>query len=479
MSFCKSSSQLKISNFTQVENVFISQYMPNANATCVKVYMYGLYLCNNGTELDNTITNFSRVLDIPEDDILLAFQYWQENGLVQIIDIHPIEVRYLPVKAGFYKVKKYNDDKYSAFNASAQALLEARMLTPTEFTEYYSFLEYSKMDPNALLMIIKYCVNIKGANVGYPYILTVAKAWSGEGIKSAEAVEQKLQDEQKNSKAIAEVLKALGSKRKASYEEYDLFKKWTNELGFDMPAILSVAKSSKKSGFTGLNNMLIKLFELKLFTPEDIENYNQTKQSLNTLARNITKKIGLYYENLESVVETYLAEWQLKGYAEDVLMEVAAYCFKRGIRTLEGMNDVISKLYKKGITTLSSLTDFTMQAKQQDTLIKQVLSDLAIDRNVTQFDRDMFRVWIENWNISAELLKYASTLANGKLGAMQYLNKVLSNYHTNKIVTVEQAKAQNFTPATISTGNRAVIQTKKFTDEEINSMFDNLDGSDF
>ena len=75
-------------------------------------------------------------------------------------------------------MKKYNVDKYTAFNISAQELCGSKMLTPREFEEFYYIIENLKMDKEALLKVIEYCVNLKGKNVSLNYIIAVAKNWA-------------------------------------------------------------------------------------------------------------------------------------------------------------------------------------------------------------------------------------------------------------------------------------------------------------
>jgi phosphoenolpyruvate synthase/pyruvate phosphate dikinase len=44
---CTYSKEFSISGFTDVENAFISEYLPVSSGDAVKVYLYGLFLCQN------------------------------------------------------------------------------------------------------------------------------------------------------------------------------------------------------------------------------------------------------------------------------------------------------------------------------------------------------------------------------------------------------------------------------------------------
>ena len=60
MAFC-SFSKDNDSNYTIVENKFITKYLPEADGFAVKVYLYGLYLCGN-TSTDFSIRSMAEVL---------------------------------------------------------------------------------------------------------------------------------------------------------------------------------------------------------------------------------------------------------------------------------------------------------------------------------------------------------------------------------------------------------------------------------
>ena len=185
MAFCKYSIDMLANNTTSVDNIFINNYLPYAKAEDVKVYLYGLYKCQDSNAKDNTLENFANEINMTQEDVEKSFTYWQEQGLVQLIQVIPFEVRFLPLSDVINNTKKYNVKKYESFNAQAQEILAGRMITPNEYREYYDIIERLHMEKEALLMIIAYCVNIKGDNVGYAYITTIAKDWANHNYKTS------------------------------------------------------------------------------------------------------------------------------------------------------------------------------------------------------------------------------------------------------------------------------------------------------
>lgn len=481
MSFCKYSTEFVASSKTEIDNIFINDYLPFADPMHVKVYVYGLYKCNDSSAFDNTLEAFAKHLNLSEDDILSAYEYWQEEGLVQVLKTSPIEVRYIPLNNVLSANKLYKSEKYSTFNQQAQEIFEGkREISKTEYGEYYDFLERFHVEQEALLMIIKYCVDSKRSAVGYNYILTVAKNWANEGITTTQAVEERLQAFEQKDSQVQEVLKIIGAKRLAYVEERALMEKWLNDFGFNLDVILFIAKSLKKKGkvsFERIDNLLTKYFEMKLFSIMEIETFEKDKQSLYSLAKEINKAIGVYYESLDTVVENYILKWFNLGFDQSVLLDIAYYCFKKSIRTLEGMDKTIAKFYKLGILSSQALKEYMDGILSIDDNIKVVLTSLGISRNVNYIDRENYKTWKENWAISDELLSHACSLAKGKDNPIKYLSRVLADWHDKGIKTVEESKKTS--PISDSTHKSTQnITGRSYSKEEINALFQSIDEID-
>lgn len=72
-------------NITQVPNAFIDKYMPHANGSFVKVYLY--LLRHAGSDLASlTIEDMADMLSNTETDILRALKYWEKQGLLSILE---------------------------------------------------------------------------------------------------------------------------------------------------------------------------------------------------------------------------------------------------------------------------------------------------------------------------------------------------------------------------------------------------------
>lgn len=480
MSFCKFSSEYIIENKTAVDNVFINDFLPFANDACVKVYLYGLMKCSSSNQSDNSLERFSAVLGLSPEDIESAFLYWQEQGLVRVLSTNPFEVCYIPATNVISANKTYKVGKYDAFNAQVNELIRGREITKNEYVKYYETMEVYKIQPEALLMIIKYCTTIKGENIGYNYILTIARNWANENIKTSLAVEQKLQEIEENNSEATQILTIFNIKRNAYLEEKELLAKF-KDMGFNLDTILFVAKNIKKQhrgSFLNLDNKLLKYYELKLFAEQEIQSYEKTKKDMFVVAKEVCKSIGVYYDNLEPVVDTYITKWLNFGYSKNTLSTIGNYCFKNNIKTLDGLDLQINKFFKLGILSDSDFELFVQTTLKQDEQIKSLLSNMGLNRAVNSFDRQFYATWTEDWKLDKTLIQYASSLACGKAAPMQYMNKVLSNWKSLNITSVEQAEKNVIKETPVPYAKKTKTPKRTYTKEELSAVYSNLEEID-
>ncbi len=480
MSCCKYSSEFISSNKTSIDNVFINDFMLQAPEKCVKVYLYGLYKCNNPDSLDNNILDIAKQLNYTPEDIISAFMYWEDLNLIQILSREPLEVRYLPIKNGSLHIKKFNVEKYKAFNTKAQELITGRMISPSEYQEYYYLIENKHVESDALIMIIKYCVDKKGGNISSNYILTVAKNWIFDGILTCAQVEERLLELERNSEDIQMVLKALGIRRKASEDEYSMYLAWKNDMEMSQEIILHIARiaKSKGAGFIKLDNLINKCYSLNLTSVLEIDDYFNNLDNMYELAKQVCKNLGIRYDNLEIIVDTYIVPWINLGFEPDALTKIANYCLKAGTKTIDGMDGRVNQMFKLGLLTAKAIEDYIIDLGKNDEKIEAILQALGLDRCVNSTDRYFYKTWTQVWEIDEELMNYAIELSIGKSMPMQYINKILSTYHTKSITNVDDAKKLDFAKSAPNKSNNKGdcenAKGKEYSKRQLNSLISNL-----
>jgi len=474
MSFCRFSPSYVADNKILVDNIFINEFLPSAPDLCVKAYLMGLSKCNNADDNENTLEYFSQKLKVCEDDIISLFKYWEDKGLVQLLSTDPIEVRYLPIRSTRGQVRKYQVDKYTDFNIQVQELFGTRLVMPNEFVEMYNLIENHHIEEKALLEIFKYCVDMKGFNISPNYCLIVAKDWEREGVKSSVQVQNKIAELGVIDDKMSLILSAIGTKRKVQIEDKDLLNKWLTVFGFEMNVIIFVIKTLKNKkrhvDVNVLDEALTKYFEMKLMSIQEIENYENEKENLRYIAVAVNKELGIFYEDLSKEIDSYIVPWINMGFDVDTLKLVADNCFKSSIRTLEGFNSIINKLFKLGIVNTQAYLQYVNDNLAVDERIKEVLLALNLSRNVNNMDRNFYNTWTNDWGFAIDVILYACELSKDKANAMSYLNKILSNWNSQGVKTLDKAQ---LTKVDQPVGQGFIHNT--YTKEQISSLISNLD----
>lgn len=478
MAFCSFSNEYNKEKILPLDSHFITDYLPEASGDAVRVYLYGLFVCRSEKEI--TLQGVASELKITEEEVIDCFKFWEEYDLVSIISDNPFTVRYLPIlKQG--KPRKFKPEKYTEFTNALQALLPDRMISTAEYSAYFNLMEEYSIKPEAMLMICKYCVDLKGSSIGYRYIITVAKDFALRGIITTELIEKELSDYMVRSDDIFAILTALGLKRKPEIEDLQLFNKWKSQLGFEQRVLLFIAKKCKRKNMGALDEFIHELYSNKLFTEKEIENYLKQREEYKDLAYKVCKALSVYVEVIDPVVETYILPWTAKGFDGDTLEFLANWCFKKNRRSLALLNDQIETLYDKGLITLSSIAEYVKGLAKHDEFIKEILSTCALDRRPNDSDRQMLTTWY-NWGFSSEMIRQACSLSCNKLRPLVYMNALLSDWKSKGVFTKENIPANAKTDEKTTNASTKTVHfanERTYTKEELDALIDSVDDIKF
>ena len=89
-----------------------------------------------------------------------------------------------------------------------------------------------------------------------------------------------------------------------------------------------------------------------------------------------------------------------------------------------------------------------------------------------------YKTWTENWNYSHEEIKLVAEQAKGKANPMAYLNKIMASLSSSNIHGEKKIKEHlEKTPVTYESAlatKKPDFETRDYTPEELNSVFDSL-----
>jgi len=469
--------------YTLLDNVFLDKYLPLSDAVDLKVYLYGLYAAFKGDKEDKTLTSFALKLKLNEERIIEAFKYWEKEGIISIDSEEPFIVSYLSVKNPIPKIVKIDTSKYEVFIKEATRLFPEKILSPNELYAFIELMKTTRTEINAMLLIIGYCISLKGEAVSTPYILKVANAWINEGIKTEKAVNLRIEELECNTNSIRMILASLNLKKNSDMDDREYFRKWTKTFGYELDVILMVAKQCKNSGgMKKLDILLSDLHALKATKAEEVEEYFNEKKGLKDLAIDVVKGIGSFYASLDMVIETYILPWTRKGFEKESLLLLSKFCFTSNIKTLDGMNNVVEKFFKKGLVSAEHITSYIDEQIAIDDKIREILITAGSNTFINASDRELYRTWVKQWGYSDEVILEIAEGEKGKNFAMTAINKMLLKLNEKQLfedqeIIAEYKKIKDYKSQ--KEKGKSVNYTKnEYSKEQLDSVFFDISALD-
>lgn len=430
--------------FTSVDNKFITKYLPALEPMAVKVYLYSLYVYQNGL-ISLTLQDIAKRLNISEEELVGLYSYLEEFELVKILSTTPFEVEIADADNVAGTPKKYKPDKYSDFSKSVQKIIKGRMISTNEFMEYYYFLEEYGFEQNALLMIVNYCVNLRGDDIKFQYIKKVIKSFADDGVTTAKKVDEKLSAYTSSTPALIRIFGAVGINRQPDVEDDKLYKKWTAEFGFEECAIAAAAKCFKTKTVSRLDETLSELYKNKIFDVKEIGDFAKNKNSVYTATIDVAKALGVYVQNAATYADTYVNGWYRMGFSLDRLKDIAKFLFYRSKNSFEDMDEFIKGLYDKGVVADEAVKEYLDKQIDNDKFIKKVLTECRMSRKVIDWDRQTLEKW-RGWSFSDEMILKAAELSAEKSNPIAYMNGVLSAWKNEGVFSPENIKNTSAKP---------------------------------
>ncbi len=309
---------------TPVDNLFLLEYMPDADGMFVKVYLYGLMQCYHPSLSD---TDPADALGLSEAQIRCAFVYWQAKGLVRIRSDEPLTVEYLLTEQP--AVTTATPVKYRRFIESLNALLSPRALDLREMKAMYDCIELYGLEEGAVLSLVAYCIERKGKRVSANYILTVAQEWSEQDIKTQDAAERFVADYRVQKHGAAEVLRRWNKHRPPTVDEMALYDRWINELGFDAETILAAASRMTDVAsptFAILSDRLTEMKEHNITSLSTMEAAEERQSADREFARMVYARLGKIGAPDKTTVAQLAMFREEKGISREAILLAADEC---------------------------------------------------------------------------------------------------------------------------------------------------------
>lgn len=316
---------------TSISNVFIDYFMPTANGSYVKVYLYLLRILST-EQKDLSISLLADKLENTESDILRALHYWEKKGLLSIqkningnitdltfiepetlitsrnsnsnvsncfstgavqnnhlttatpitLETAATEKQNIPVATSnrepSYQRKNYTAQEISTLSKNEEfqkltLIIESyleRPLKPTDVQMIAFLRDTIGFSTELIMYLYEYCIS--NGKRRDNYIETVAINWANEGIRTVEQAEQTTAKYNADYNAVS---KAFGLNRNPGTYEQKFIYRWSKEYKFDTVILAEACnrtiKNINKPDFSYADSILKNWYHQGVHTLADIE----------------------------------------------------------------------------------------------------------------------------------------------------------------------------------------------------------------
>ena len=424
MSFTAFSKDFTANMFTAVENQFITKYLPQASGDAVRVYLFGLYLCQCKDEFD--AENMAKLLKLNQKKLVEIFEFWEECDLVHILSREPLFVEYLPVSAAVGKPKAFRPENYAEFNREFYKLLQkaGKDFKPYEMQRILEFLENNPIEQQAFLLIAEYCARKDGEKLSSNHILNKATQLCRLHKFTYEQVEQELADFNAHEKELTKIFTLLGINKKPQESDYDFLTKWTG-WGMEMRTVIAGAEYLKTGTLVTLDRLLLELHEKNVHTENDAREYLKKREELTAVVYAVAKRLGVKVQNPRPYCEEYAEKWLERGYETEGLVLLARLGLKLGYG-FEELDTLLDGLYREGIVDGDGVRAYCLERDGELKLLQHIQSVCGVVKK-TQAALDMLSAW-RSWSFSDEMILEAAKRSVNAGTPLAYMNKLLSEW---------------------------------------------------
>lgn len=330
---------------TSIENIFINDFMPMADGTYVKVYLLG-YKYAKDKDANICLSNeiISKHLNIPLTDVLRAWDFWHEKGIIKKSpkengNEYDYEVEFLNLKQLYIKNNyrpislkenaRENPNSSATYSCSVEDLIEAnkipsihemfdsidyivrRPLVPNEKRKVLEWIYNYNMNPDVVVKAFFYSVEKKGKK-NINYIEGIIRNWYDMNITNAEAVQEHFKSKDEKFYRYERILKSLGINMAFPSEaQIKVIDKWFNDWKFTLEVVLKACEDgTKKTTNPNLNyidGILSSWYEKGIKGLDEIVEKDKTKSSdkVNAPSSNKRNPVKTRFHNFEQRTAKY------------------------------------------------------------------------------------------------------------------------------------------------------------------------------
>lgn len=292
---------------TAVSDIFINDYLTEAEGDFVKVYLYCLFLSKHNKDI--SLLDLSKKTGLQLDRVKSAVEYFNKKGLsiatergIILCDLKEKEINrlYTPKLSTSPEdaVDKLNRNKKrsSVINAINNTFFQG-IMSPAWYNDIATIFDKYNFEEEVVYSLFNYCYDKRALHKNY--LFTVAEAWGLNKIQNMNDLDVYYQKYERCNKIKKSISKKLGITRKLTEYEEAYVDKWCVEFGFDMDVIeIALKKTTSKTNpsFEYINKIICSWAEKGLRTKEEVMQFIEQTKAKNEFIKS-NKAVSSAYIN--------------------------------------------------------------------------------------------------------------------------------------------------------------------------------------
>ena len=447
MPFCSFGESYALFDVTPVENLFVQEYMLRAPGNYVKVYLYGLMQCYHPAE-GMSLMRMARDMGMEEEEVFQAFQYWERMGLVRRIADQPPSYAYKNLKHNTLMATDENEAlyRYKDFNRALHALFDKkRRLYEQDYQRIYDWMEILGLPEEVVLMLIQHCVEAYGVRFSFDKADALARDWTERGVRTIEEAEEQTRHNKQLAADVRKVLRRLGQRREPSMDEEELYRKWTQEWGFSLTAIVEACRETTKGtpSMAYLGGILERQHKLGHHNAPEVAGQLARESASAEPVRAIYQALGRRGIAPTPEDMAWMEARAAEGASPELLTLAARTVHRTGGNSLDAVGRLWEAWHAKGLTDPAAVEGYLATVRRDDALLTTMLVACGEERRPTAADRVALARWRGEWGMPDDVLQLAASFAVGASQKVPFINRILAQWAQRGIRTAEAARADH------------------------------------
>ena len=432
MSFFSFSREAAAFDMTPVENDFLMNYMPSAPEKALRVYLYARMLCLH-PEIGE-LADMAKALHMDKDEVLDAFQYWEQRGLVEKLSDQPprFELRSLhdsritqnPIDMDVYK--------YGDLHAALDAIFGGDKLEKRHYLKAGDWLDLWGLSQDAALEIVKYEKRLPGGQTPDSVLKRVdkrVKEWAERGIRTLEEVKQTIAFEDRAYKIASAALEQLAIRRGVTENELNCARRWIGEWHLTMEDVIDACAQTTKSRDPSIA-YLDAILKAKVEKGPDVY-FGAMKEVLRELnAANTTptpEQLNAYARFLE------------RGFEPETIRLAAVQNARKNRNRFQDLEWMLNSWGEAGVYARAEAEAYIRELQQKSEEMGELMKVAGLTRHPNRADLEYYERW--KTKHTQELMRCAAELSQGAREPVRYMDRLLSNWAEAGVTTPEAARA--------------------------------------